>query len=392
MKKLAVFLSIAAFTLILPLTVKAQAFPPQAGDRVVLSADQIVDHDYFAAGEIVEIYGTINGDLYAAGGQVIINGTINGDVLAAGGQLTLDANVSEDARLAGGQITVNGAIAGNLTFMGGNVILSKDLTLAGNLVGGVGNLESQARVSGNITLGAGNATLGNQIGGDITAGVGLLRFSPDTSVDGDLTYYSEEDFILPETATISGDITKKLPPEHFRDLSDQNFTQQVEENLRSFVSLTRLISLLTSIIIGYLLIHFFPNYSYRVITAIEDRPGMSALTGLVTLIVAPILGLILLILVITAPLGLILWLLFGLILYLSRIFFMYWLGARILDRMGRTADKTITLLIGIGLYYILTAIAIIGPLTLIVSTLLGTGAILLAKQRTYLSARKLKIF
>jgi hypothetical protein len=71
---------------------------------------------------------------------------------------------------------------------------------------------------------------------------------------------------------------------------------------------------------------------------------------------------------------------------------MYWLGARLLDRMGRSADKTITLFIGIGLYYALSAIAIVGPITIFTATIFGAGALLLTNQRAYLSGRKLKIF
>jgi hypothetical protein len=46
---------------------------------VSLPAGQVIDHDYFAAGPLVQISGTINGDLYAAGGQVLIDGRVDGD-------------------------------------------------------------------------------------------------------------------------------------------------------------------------------------------------------------------------------------------------------------------------------------------------------------------------
>ena len=118
MKKIGILFSTLLLFLLVPVVVFAQKDVAITGDRVVLSAEEVIDHDYFAAGEIVEIYGTVNGDVYVAGGQLIINGTINGDLLAAGGQMSIDSTVPQNARIAGGQISVDGNIGRNLTIGG----------------------------------------------------------------------------------------------------------------------------------------------------------------------------------------------------------------------------------------------------------------------------------
>ena len=59
-----------------------------SGSHATVPSSQVVDGDYFAFGETVEISGTINGDLYASGGQVVIDGRVNGDVLVAGGRVS----------------------------------------------------------------------------------------------------------------------------------------------------------------------------------------------------------------------------------------------------------------------------------------------------------------
>ena len=41
----------------------------ERGRQVTVPASQVVDGDYFALGQMVEISGTINGDLYASGGK-----------------------------------------------------------------------------------------------------------------------------------------------------------------------------------------------------------------------------------------------------------------------------------------------------------------------------------
>ena len=64
----------------------------------------VIDRDYFAAGPLVEISGTVNGDLYAAGGQVFIDGRVNGDILVAGSRVMILGQVAQNVRMAGGQV------------------------------------------------------------------------------------------------------------------------------------------------------------------------------------------------------------------------------------------------------------------------------------------------
>lgn len=392
MKKLGIFISIVLFTFFASTIAFAQKPDLFGEENAFLGKDEVVDHDYFAAGEVVEIYGTVNGDLYAAGGQVIINGTINGDILAAGGQVTVDSQVSQNVRLAGGQISIDGNIGRNLSVAGGDITLNKDLNIAGNLVGGVGNLKSNATILGDVTMGAGNVIFNSLVSGDVVAAVGTLRLGPDTQVDGDVTYYSEEEINLSDESLIAGNLVQKDPPSVPEQEIDQEVVEQVKEGVSQFFSFARLISMISSVIVGYLLVHFFPNYSYRVISTIEKKPGQSILVGIAAIILLPIVGVLLIIPLITAPLGILTLIFYGVGLYFSKIFFMYWLGARILDRLARGASRTITLLIGIGLYYVLTAIAIIGPITIAAAILFGLGSLILTDQRVYLSGRKLKIF
>ncbi len=53
--------------------------------RVVLSAEQEIQGDYFAFGPHVEISGTVHGDVYAAGGEVLVDGVVDGDFVCGNG-------------------------------------------------------------------------------------------------------------------------------------------------------------------------------------------------------------------------------------------------------------------------------------------------------------------
>src|SRR3989344_7228032 len=69
---------------------------------VTLAKDEVIDRDFFGAGQVVEINGTVNGDVYAAGGEVTVSGVVNGDVLVAGGRRPHLPGARVEGRMIGG--------------------------------------------------------------------------------------------------------------------------------------------------------------------------------------------------------------------------------------------------------------------------------------------------
>lgn len=397
MKRL-IFLVVSLLAISLVISQPAQANSSSTASKiVVLNPEEVINHDYFAVGDIVEIYGTVNGDVYAAGGQITINGTVNGDVIALGGQINLGGTISQNARIAGGQIDVRSNIGRNLSIGAGNVKIDPNAQLNGNLVIAAGNVEVNAPVAGDLTIGAGNVTITNQIGGNVTAGVGTMRLTDQASVVGDINYYSEQELSRSESATISGAVTQHLPQDFAAmDNLDQSEIikagDQVKEAFSSIITFIRIISLITQVILGLILVNFFPNFTLRTTNFIEKEPWKSLVVGIVAIIIVPIISLILFVTVIGIPLAALTLIFYFILAYFARIFFVYWLGARFLLGLKRKANKSITYLVGAGIFFVLTSIAIIGPITTILATFFGLGALLLANQKTYQSARKLKIF
>jgi len=179
------FLFASIFLLFLPLKTFAQTNSFNRQKTVVLNKDQIINHDYFAAGSRVVIDGTINGDAYIAGGQVDVNGIINGDLLAAGGQINVRGTISQNIRAAGGNITVEGSVGKNVTIAGGNLTINRTAKIIGNTVIAGGNSEILTQVN-NLTLAGGNVRIGSNVLGNITAGVGTLDILSDVTIQGNL--------------------------------------------------------------------------------------------------------------------------------------------------------------------------------------------------------------
>src|SRR4030042_3865228 len=108
MRRIISFLSLSLILFSLPIVVLAK--DSEKPKNFEVKKDEVIDHDYLAAGESVTISGVVNGDVYAAGANVTIDGKINGDLLAGAGMITLLGEVTDDVRIAGGNILINGTV------------------------------------------------------------------------------------------------------------------------------------------------------------------------------------------------------------------------------------------------------------------------------------------
>ncbi|OGV96614.1 hypothetical protein A2W24_01480 [Microgenomates group bacterium RBG_16_45_19] len=402
MKKIAIVVSI----LFLPLfvtSVFAKDLEPISSVKppkiVTLAANETHTGDFFATGDSVIISGTITGDLYAAAGQIFVDGQVDGDILAVGGTINLSGQVGQDVRVAGGQVTVSGIVGQNLTLAGGNLEITADAQLGGNLVAAGGNLVINATVPGDLKAGVGNLMITSTVEGDSDVAVGQLTLTPKAVLRGDLTYRSDQVALIAGEATVAGILTRvafkpdpKTQPTPFQDLMTLTaLKESLNQALAKLFSALFWISFFASLIVGFLLVHFFPNYTYNAITTIENHPWRTLGVGFLSLVAAPALAIFLLVTLVGLPLSVLLFVVYGVALYFSRIIFSYWLGARFVHRLGRMAGRGLTLAIGLSLYYVLSIIVVVGPIIMLAALLWGLGAIVLTEKSVYLAARKARL-
>lgn len=358
--------------------------------RVTLAAGEIVNRDYVAMGEVVEIAGTVNGDVYVLGGQVLVNGAINGDLIILGGKVTVNGSVKQNLRGIGGQININGGVGRNVTLMGGDVEMAKAAVVGGNVMVTAGNLTAGAPVMGNLTVGAGNVTLSNRVEGDVLAGMGEMLVTSTGAIEGDLVYWSEKEnnlTLMPEKA-VAGLTEYRAVPTGWKQWQENLKRQTVAETMERGMNGLRLLGLAGMVLVGFVIVHLLPNWSYQVIRRMETGAGATAITGAAVVVLTPFVGVFLMMSMVGIPLALMLMVVYGMALYLAQVVFAYWLGARMLNRLGREADKTVTLLVGMGVRYVLTTLALVGPIVMILGAVIGMGALLQTDRQVYLQARQ----
>ena len=180
---------------------------------VEVKRGEVINHDFFAAGESVTISGVVNGDVYAAGANVVVDGRINGDLLAGAGIINILGEVSDDVRIGGGNVLINGTIGKNLTVGGGSVIITREADIGGSILVFGGSLDVRGPIGRDANVYAGQAIFANQVSGDLKGAVEKLTLTDDDRILGDLEYESKKEANIAEGALISGQTTHKLPKE-----------------------------------------------------------------------------------------------------------------------------------------------------------------------------------
>jgi len=348
-----------------PFSAAGQARSEDRSDKrvVTLPADEVVNEDYFAWGDVVEILGTVHGDVYTAGGEIRMAGTVDGDLLAAGGKVRMEGKVSQNARIAGGEVTVAGEIGRNLTVAGGKITLADAATVHGNVIS------------------AGDLVIAGRVNGSVKAMAGNLQAASAAKVGGDLTYRSPHPAQIEEGAKIGGMVMQKKPNRMF-DFSPG----QMMGAVAGLFLLFKVVSFVSTLVLGLLLIFLFPGFSRAVVSTLREHPMASLGWGVVLLIVTPFVLVALLMTVVGIPLALILFPLYLISLYLARIVIILWAGTAILERMGKGGHPAWGLLIGLFLYTVLTFIPGPGGLISFFVILFGLGAALLTLREQYAAA------
>ena len=383
MKKAIIFVFSILIFLFIPINVFAQE------KNITLEKGETINQNpYVVAGENIDISGIVNGDVIAAGGQINISGKINGDLIATGGNIRLSGEVTQNVRMVGGQITISGKVGKNLLIGSGNLEISENAVVVGYLVSGSGNASIFAPIGGNVTIGSGNLSIYKNINGNLLAASEQIYISPEVNVKGDFEYWSKNDVNVDSKVIILGETIKHDFPKNINLGISKIDPVKI---LGGFIGLAvgfKILSVITLLFIGFLMIKLFPNLMNQTEKNISEKAWKSILIGFLVMIIFPISFIVLLITVIGIPVAFILAALYGIYIYLSKIFVIYWLGGKILNK---SKSKYLSFTVASLIYMILLIVPPISGVVRLITTLLGFGAVLLSCKEGFAKAKTSKI-
>ncbi len=349
--------------------------------RVVLSAGQEVQGDYFAFGPFVEISGTVHGDVYAAGAEVLVDGVVDGDLIVAGGNVTISGVVTQDARVAGGNVTLSGTIKRNVTLAGGDGHMTESAHVAGNVLAAAANLMMRGPIDGDVRVGAGNVTLSSRTGGALAVGAAAIRLTSKASVGKDFRYWSNDEASIDEGAMVSGAVTRHPIPEVLKG-------EEVKRGVAGMKIVAGAVSFVSTLLLGLLLLRVYPIFTPRVASVIKEQPWVVLGVGGAMLFGVPLLILLCMVSLLGIPIGLMLGAMYLVTLYLGRVFVMLWFGQRLLRLVSDSSSPAWAFVTGLVVYFIVSVVPFVGGLITLATMAVGFGALLITKKELVVRLRE----
>lgn len=340
----------------------------QIGARINVAADG--QEDVWALGGQVSVLGRADKDVWVAGGDVEIDVDAEGDLWAAGGRVAMRGSVGQDAWIAGATIDIAGTVGQDLRAAGATVSVAEGARVgdSSRLIGAFVGFRGAA--SGELAIAADEIVFSGTAAGPVSLTGRVVRITDGARIAGDVTVHMVGSPEVAPGAQIGGRLTVGLPepaPSPGRDWS-----------LYGMVSLAFAAS---AFMVAAAATFLAPALMATATGTLRSRPGLAFVNGLVAAIGGPLVALALIVILVTAPLGVFLFMAFPLLALLGHAIIGAVIGEKLLAVPG---GKTGTLrrLAGLALGVVLVAavglLPLVGVPVVLALLVLGVGAALLA--------------
>lgn len=271
-------------------------------------------------------------------------------------------------------------LSGNLTVLGGDVRLEKGSRVEGNVVELGGNLSAAGEIRGNLSVLGGSLNLAATavVQGDLATFGGALHEAPGAQVHG----RTVESFPAPRL----GDTLPALPL--VPPAAPATPAAPSGPGLFGRFVIWQLATLGWAVLLALLgvgAILLAPRHMERIASTVASGPVFSVAVGLLTLIVAALVGTLLLL---ACGLGLLVWFAVFLGLLVGWLAVGLWLGQRLLRALRlHTASSLPEVALGVFLITVVARLPCVGFLVALVAGSLGLGVVVLTRFGTRLFVR-----
>jgi cytoskeletal protein CcmA (bactofilin family) len=345
----------------------------QQADCYTLPEDETRAVDLYIWARCLEINGTLDGDIIAGFQEGVINGTVTQDVNGLCETMTISGEVGDDVRFGCETFSVDGHIGGDLIVAAKSVNIGKSAVIDGDVIIASATATVNGHIGGRVRIATGFVDMGGTIDGnaEITTDGGM-RISPDARIGGDLHYEGPSRVDIAD-GVVAGEFTY-----------EKTEKEEVKVNvdwIKGAGLFFHFIGFLMALVAGSVIVALTRDHARRTAEIIRTKPLKSLGIGFVTFICMPIVLVIMLVLILPIPLMFVTAMAYGIALYIAKFYFSIWLGNLILRRGGRMDVSPIpSMLLGLLIVYIVTAIPFLGTLAGIVIIFFGLGALLQRKE------------
>lgn len=370
MKKTSLFILALIFVSI-PLS--AHAFAVKNENNISIPAGETIEDNLYATAQNITVDGDIKGDLICATNDLTVNGNIEGDLICAAENIKVNSTIQGSARLAAKQIKINGEIGRNANlfaldiYLNENAKIAKDLFVLGakgDIRGTVGadlhGLLEKATIAGNIER---NVFL--QLNDMQEASQKPILVEESANIGGSLNYTSFETGKIINTEKIQGEINHSLP-------------KKQNEKVTIFTAWFDLFSIFSALVIGLVIITLFPKKVILFMQALKDNTGRKIGIGALILFFTPIVCFLLFFTIIGIPLSLIIFILWLILNYITKILIGIFIGNKLIQKMNPKKKVKLfwSMVFGILITWTIFSIPIFGWALSLIAICWGLGTML----------------
>jgi cytoskeletal protein CcmA (bactofilin family) len=348
----------------------AAAADIRSGD-VTIATTETIEDDLYVFGANITINGTIHGDLIAAGNNISVDGTVTGDVIAAGQSVAIRGQVGGSVRAAGNSVVLDGKVTNDLLAAGNELTIMSNGRVGRDAIVGATNTTISGQIGRDLQAGSSNVKIDGGIGGNVLAPVDRLQLTDRATVGGYLKYTSKNEAQIANTSSVKGTIERQTPDSGRAPLVTGP-TSLVVEWLKGLIGL---------LILGILVVFFFPGFARRAGEALVRSPWLTLAIGALVLIGLPILAIVFFAvgaLIGGWWIGFVVLSLFVVVLALSIPVAAVGVGGALLRVARRPVPVWLALLIGLIALLLVALVPILGGIVIFCALLFGMGATTMA--------------
>jgi cytoskeletal protein CcmA (bactofilin family) len=299
---------------------------------------------------------------YRVGPNVIVapDEMISGGLLVAGANAEVSGNVRDGLKAFGANLIIPGNIRGELICLGANVILS-------------------GRYQNKVKGAAANVILSGTFDDNVEVAAAKITVTSTAIIKGSLTYAAAVLDQQEGSQIIGTVIQKKVEKKEM-----ERRGQKARRTLSWLWVLCWIISIPALLIVGVLTNYLFPRETEAIVSTLSESPWKSLGIGLVFLVVVPVAIIISLITLVGIPAGIIASLLYGIFLYISRIYMGLWIGRKVLGYVRKPLATAFfwPLVVGVIIIALLGFIPFIGWFFRLFILLISLGAMVVVIWRS----------
>jgi hypothetical protein len=326
---------------------------------LIIEPQELPKSYYFGVSENIDVRGDFATDVYVIGGNINIDGNIEGDVIALGGSVLVNGNVSQNLIILGGDVNVNGKVGKNIVIGSGSLNVLSSSEVGGGIIGLSGRTQIDGPVGGEIKVITQELNIRNKVGGDVETMAENINLMSEASISGILRVYSNNDVNVASTASISGGIEKHSAPK----------MSVPKDNIEKSRNVFNMFGFIGRLVVGLVMIKIFSKMLVSSTEVVVKDIWNITFKGALVLFFTPLLCLALVVTLVGIHLSLILFSLYLVSIYLSKLIVAFAIGNVFL----KIKNHYLAFAVGLLIIYLLSWPPAIGGIFRLWVSMLGLG-------------------